>query len=209
LADSQTQLTSPSCSHDWAARYARHSTPWDLGEPHPELIARLKLDPTLNTGQLGRVLVPGCGFGWDAIALANAGWDVVGLDLVAELEDAIGAQLLGVGAQLLIGDFFNHQPAERYDLIFDHTFFCALPLNQRKAWGSKIAALCTPTAQVVSLVFPENRPLDEGGPPFGMCTLDVESALGDHFELLQDQDAAPSQGRWWPEKWAQLRHIGV
>jgi len=170
-------------------------------------VLRLKADPTLGTGQIGRVLVPGCGFGWDALALAEAGWDVVALDIVDELKDSVGTRFLNTGAKLLIADFFAHKPAKKYDLVFDHTFFCALPLKLRAKWGKTVAKLCAPSARVVSLVFPENRPTEEGGPPYGMCALAVENALGDAYELIEDSNAAPSQGRWWPERWAQFGYI--
>jgi hypothetical protein len=60
----------------WTIRYAISQVPWDLGEPHSELMARLEDDPGLGVDQRGRVLVPGCGSGNDAGALAEYGWQV-------------------------------------------------------------------------------------------------------------------------------------
>ncbi|MBI4819705.1 MAG: class I SAM-dependent methyltransferase [Deltaproteobacteria bacterium] len=56
--------------------YASWSTPsWRTLEPTPEIVERAaRLVP-------GRALDVGCGFGRDTFALAELGWDVVGLDL--------------------------------------------------------------------------------------------------------------------------------
>lgn len=49
---------------------------WNKGRPHSGLVE------LLNTGLLeaGRVLVPGCGIGYDAILLAERGFEVVAFD---------------------------------------------------------------------------------------------------------------------------------
>jgi cyclopropane fatty-acyl-phospholipid synthase-like methyltransferase len=49
---------------------------WNIGRPHRGLVE------ILDEGRLkpGRVLVPGCGFGYDAILLAESGFDVVAFD---------------------------------------------------------------------------------------------------------------------------------
>ncbi|KAF8086040.1 hypothetical protein N665_0636s0012 [Sinapis alba] len=53
------------------------ATPWDLGGPTP-IILHLS-----ETGSLpkGRTLVPGCGTGYDVVAMACPDRQVVGLDI--------------------------------------------------------------------------------------------------------------------------------
>mgnify|MGYP002526737564 CR=1 FL=1 len=63
---------------DWEALYQANDTFWDHGEASPGLVDYLAADPALPPGQ---ALVPGCGRGHDARALAKAGWSVTGLDL--------------------------------------------------------------------------------------------------------------------------------
>jgi hypothetical protein len=67
-------------SENWDARYAAGRTGWDLGA------AALALDRLLSDLPKGseRVLVPGAGFGHDAIAWAKAGRDVVAVDFAAQ-----------------------------------------------------------------------------------------------------------------------------
>jgi len=83
---------------NWSFRYLMNNTPWDLGEPAPELIRRLETDPGLG-GRIGRVLVPGCGRGYVAVALAEAGWQVTAVDVATAIESDVAARLSSVGAQ--------------------------------------------------------------------------------------------------------------
>src|SRR6478609_6306354 len=59
--------------NEWDKRYQSGETPWEKGRAHPELVAFLRRQP-LN----GCVLVPGCGHGHDARALAACADEVVG-----------------------------------------------------------------------------------------------------------------------------------
>ena len=61
---------------DWEANYQRNETPWEKGAPSPGLVDFLRTEPVR-----GRVLVPGCGFGHDARALAATADEVVGIDI--------------------------------------------------------------------------------------------------------------------------------
>ena len=61
---------------DWEQLYREGETPWEKGAAHPALIRWLNENPLS-----GRVLVPGCGFGYDVRALAATGAEVVGLDI--------------------------------------------------------------------------------------------------------------------------------
>ena len=63
---------------DWEALYQANDTFWDHGVASPGLVDYLAANPALP---LGQTLVPGCGSGHDARALAKAGWSVTGLDL--------------------------------------------------------------------------------------------------------------------------------
>jgi SAM-dependent methyltransferase len=194
--------------YDWAAHYTAADTPWDLGGAHPELSQRLS-DGTLAPPRAGaRVLVPGCGHGHDALALARRGWDVTAIDLVVDLAQTLGRELARRGGRFLQVDALAVEagPDGPFDLVWDHTFFCALPPTLRAAWGARAAALTAPDGRYVALVFPCGKPLSEGGPPFGMTTEDVALVLGTAFELEDDRPVArPVARRTWPERIASFR----
>ncbi|TFH31169.1 MAG: hypothetical protein E4H00_03925, partial [Myxococcales bacterium] len=62
---------------DWRAAWKRGVTPWDAGTSPPALQRLVDL----GTVPSGRVLVPGCGTGYDLAALARSDREVVGIDL--------------------------------------------------------------------------------------------------------------------------------
>ena len=92
---------------DWDALYRKGETGWDKGEASPVLIQWLaKNRPT------GRWLVPGCGRGHDARALAESGaGEVVGLDLApTAVEDARAALADLRSASVALADLFALPP---------------------------------------------------------------------------------------------------
>lgn len=187
--------------HDWAGRYATGNTPWDLGGPHPELAARL-VDGRLAPDREGaRVFVPGAGRGHDALALARRGWAVTAVDPVEALAADLAPALERSGGRFVVGDALQFDD-EPFDLVWDHTFFCAIPPEARTSWGERAAALLSPGARYAALMFPVGRPLDEGGPPFGMDGEAVLGALGARFRRTEEHDLErPVVKRPWRERW--------
>ncbi|GAP84657.1 putative thiol methyltransferase [Rosellinia necatrix] len=126
-------------------------------------------------------LVPGCGRGHDVLLLAERGYDVWGLDvspqaLAAARAHAEGSRPTNAGAGAgavawLHGDFFAEDwgsgaPAS-FDLIFDYTFFCALPPSMRPAWAARMRSLLRrPGGRLLCLEFPVEKSPAEPGPPW-------------------------------------------
>jgi SAM-dependent methyltransferase len=196
---------------DWAGRYATGETPWDKGVPHPELAARLAAGhPSLALPTLGgRALVPGCGRGHDALALAAAGWEVVAVDVVPSLTDTLAQALADHGGRFVCSDALEYEDRVGFDLLFDHTFFCAIQPGARAAWGALARRVVREGGRVCSLVFPIGRPSCAGGPPFGVEVRAQEDALGAAFELVEDVACAhPFCEREWGERWATFARSG-
>lgn len=203
---------------DWASRYDVEDTPWDLGGPHPELSVRLqdgRLAPDrvsgggagsgAGSGPGGRVLVPGAGRAHDALALARRGWTVTALDLVGAVADRVGPELERHGGRYVTADAFTWEPEEGaapFDLVWDHTFFCAIDPSMRAAWGARARSLVAPGGRYAALVFPVGKPAAEGGPPFGMDAKAVLDALGASFRAVEDEPVQRSvPRRTWRERW--------
>lgn len=192
---------------EWSERYAEKSTPWDLGHAHPELeawIAGLPQDPGSNRG---RALVPGCGTAFDAAALARAGWAVTALDVVEEAPLAANRRTIeGAGGQVCITDALAWMPERPFDLVFEHTFFCAIDRDRRADWGKLMRRSLGPGGELIALAFPLDRPEDLGGPPHGYRTNDLLEALGPGFEVVDDRSAGKAvAARSWPERWLRVR----
>lgn len=160
---------------DWDKCWEEGLTPWDLGQPTPVLVH------LHETGALskGRVLVPGCGTGYDVVAIASPERYVVGIDL-SESAISRAAELSASSPNadyftFIKADFFSWRPTELFDLIFDYTFFCAIEPSMRSAWANKMCDLLKPDGKLLTLMFPISD--HEGGPPYKVSITDYEHVL--------------------------------
>lgn len=191
---------------DWSQRYRSSDTPWDKGGTHPELARRIaagELDPPRRGA---RALVPGCGRGYDALALARAGWRVTALDLAPEVRKWVGRKLAALGGELVIGDAFAWRTRQRYALVYEHTFFCAIDPALRPQWGELVRRVLGKGGRVCAIPYPTNKPRSAGGPPHRMDAKALLAALGPGFRLVTDEPAqTPTPDREYTERWAELR----
>ncbi|KAK3685456.1 S-adenosyl-L-methionine-dependent methyltransferase [Podospora appendiculata] len=150
-----------------------------------------------------KALVPGCGRGHDVLLLSAFGYDVTGLDTSATAlreaaenaratgDDPVYVPRVGIAAAKgsltwLVADFFDSAwssdlvAAEGgYDLIFDYTFFVALPIEARPKWAKRMAELLKPgTGRLVCLEWPLTKPPSTGGPPWGVTADAYAAHLG-------------------------------
>lgn len=168
----------------WDERYRTQQTPWDLGGPHALLVQKLE------TGRLtgpGRALVPGCGRAHDAICLASHGFDVTAVDVAPSLVDDVSPRLEALGSRFLVEDALAHRGQDGYDLIFDHTFLCALDPALRPAWADMVRANLSSKGRLVALVFPLDKDPTLGGPPHGLTVPLIAALLGPGFAVEEDE----------------------
>lgn len=207
---------------DWGERYRIEHTPWDLGRAHPTLEARIAsgvLAPryaetgSKPAGERGdasppRALVPGCGRAHDALALARAGWRVTAADLVEHLRPIVEPQLAPLGGAFVSGDVLAMEFDEPYDLVWEHTFFCAIDPGQRADYGALMARAIAPGGRLAALLFPLDRPDERGGPPWRIDEALFEAALGDAFEReVLEPAVGRTGGREWLERLAIYRRV--
>src|SRR5690242_5664581 len=113
----------------WDERYQIQQTPWDLGEPAPPLVDFLE-KPGAPSG--GKILVPGCGRGHDALYLAGKGFEVVGIDFAPSAVENCRQQAAERGlegrARFEQHDLFKLPPDfdGAFDFAFEHTCYCAI-----------------------------------------------------------------------------------
>lgn len=66
---------------------------------------------------------------------------------------------------------------EKFDLIFDYTFLCALPRELRPTWAKRMSELLAPDGFLVCLEWPLQKSPKEGGPPHGLSAELYEELL--------------------------------
>ena len=160
----------------WDERYQQHQTGWDTGAITTPLKAYID---QLEQKDL-RILVPGCGNGYEVEYLLQKDFThVTVIDISPVLTQSLQARLqqwTGTSLEIVTGDFFEY--SGRFDLVLEQTFFCALPPSQRKAYVQKMHELLDPGGKLVGVLF--NRAF-EGGPPFGGCREEYASLFSPLF----------------------------
>ena len=191
----------------WSARYASGQTPWDQGQPHPELVLRVERGE-LDAVPARRALVPGCGRGHDALFLADASFEVTAVDFAEGVADSLAPELARRGSRFVGADALAYSD-EPFGLVFEHTFFCALDPRRRPEWGALVRRSTLPGGLLAAIAFPADKPRELGGPPHGTTVDDYAQALGPAFRLVVDAPLErPVPTRDWAERWAVFERIG-
>lgn len=163
----------------WSEIYLNESPGWELGEaaaPLREILPQLKLPRS-------RVLVLGCGSGNDAAHFAEQGHLVTAVDFS---EQALGLARKKYGhLKDLSFEQANalHPPSHwfgRFDLIFEHTLYCAIPPVNRadlvKVWHRCLQE----GGHLLGLFFVMNKRF---GPPWGGSEWEIRERLKKSFEF--------------------------
>lgn len=200
------------CALDnWREAWERGQTPWDAGQS-PPILKKLVESNSLPEG---KALVPGCGSGYDVVTLASPNRTVIGMDLAPGAVEAFQSLREDTNtpehqATVIHDDFFERDFDEKFDLIWDYTFLCAIEPERRKEWAKRCHELLKPTGELVTLIFPvkdRDRPIshDEQGPPYRLTPSYVENIVEPHFnqKLLEPVETSigPRQGHEWLARW--------
>jgi len=178
----------------WEKRFRENFTPWDAGRVPKALEEFLRAEPRGR-----RVLIPGCGSGYEVRAFAAAGHDVLAVDFAdAAVERA--RQILGpLGDRVRLADFFQSDFETPFDLVYERAFLCALPRRLWPRYAPRVLELLRHEGRLAGFFYFEDG---EHGPPFGLKSGELEALLGGHFERASDaavQDSIPifvGKERW-------------
>ena len=146
----------------WQTRYLKNQTGWDLGYVSNPL--KKYFDQLTNKNL--KILIPGCGNGYEAEYLFHMGFEnVFVLDITHEpIFNLLNRCPNFSKNNCFIEDFFEWQSNEKFDLIIEQTMFCAIDPVKRKDYLIKIHNLLENNGKYVGVLF--NRTFDSG-PPFG------------------------------------------
>jgi SAM-dependent methyltransferase len=173
----------------WDEKYRADLTAWDRGGVSPALehwLAEGALKP-------GRILIPGCGYGHEVLALARRGFEVWGLDIAPTPVQRVREKLAqaGLTAHVVEGDVRTWQPeppfdavpfdAVPFDAVYEQTCLCALSPEDWPRYEAQLYCWLRPGGRLFALWMQTDRP---GGPPYH-CGLEAMRAL-----------FAPERWRW-------------
>lgn len=162
----------------WNSRYENSQTGWDIGAPSTPLVTYFK---SLTDRSL-RILIPGCGNGYEAGWLLENGFtNLTVIDIAPSLTASLQEKYQyysGKQLHVITGNFFELEGS--YDLIVEQTFFCALDPVLRSDYARKMHQLLAPVGKLMGVLF--NREF-EGGPPFGGNSTEYEALFSPLFHL--------------------------
>jgi len=144
----------------WSSKYIESNMGWDVGE----ITTPLKTYFDQLTDKSVKILIPGCGNGYEAEYLHNLGFDVTVIDLSEYPLSNLNKRCPSFPTEKLVQtDFFNFIGS--FDLIIEQTFFSALNPNLRNSYVKQMHNLLAPGGKLVGLLF--NIDLFDDHPPFG------------------------------------------
>jgi len=175
-------------SEFWEQRYEQQLTSWDRGAPSPAL------DHWLEAGLRPpkRVLVPGCGNGYEVVELSRKGFEVVALDYVTSPLAFLACQLYGqdLAATLVHANALEWKASRPFDAVYEQTMLCALPPEFWPEYAQQLHGWLKPQGIWLASLLQTGEP---DGPPYD-CAADKVRAIfpETHWE--------------WPTQWEELTH---
>jgi SAM-dependent methyltransferase len=161
----------------WENRYQKNEIGWDTGKittPIKDYIDQLN-DKTI------KILIPGCGNSYEFEYLIKQGFtNVFVLDYAKSPIENLKKRIPpAFHNKIIYQNFFDHD--EKYDLIMEQTFFCALDPELRKNYVQKMHTLLKDNGKLIGLLF--QFPLNEQGPPFGGSKKEYNNLFKELFEI--------------------------
>jgi len=161
----------------WTDKYENDQIGWDIGGVSSPLKAYFDqlVDKSI------KILIPGAGNAYEAEYLWKNGFEyvyVVDLSLSPLINFAKRNPDFSKD-QLLNVDFFALN--QKFDLIIEQTFFCALNPTLRKRYVTKMQELLVPNGKLVGLMF--KVPLNTDRPPFGGNEGEYRALFADYFHI--------------------------
>jgi hypothetical protein len=194
-------------SEDWNNVYLANETGWELAAPHPYLAEGLQsLQPLLPENP--KILVAGAGRGHDAVFLSQTikNSQVCALDFAPEALKDFQKQYSSFNRSNLeyrqedVFAFLEKQPAASWDMVFEHTFFCAISPLHRKKYVDEVLRILKPQGLWLGLFFLlEHR----GGPPFALTQWELREFVRKSFAIKKWERISHKspKGRLHSELW--------
>ena len=164
----------------WNGRYVAGKTPWDFGGV-PAALKSFLARPSAS----GRVLIPGCGSGYEVQAFHEAGYDVTAIDFSPAAVDQARKVLGALAKKVILGDFFKHDFERNFfDLIYERTFLCSMPSSRWSDYTNRMAALLSPGGKLIGLFLYGQQP---SGPPYPLTDQQADQLFQRRFRRVKSE----------------------
>ena len=173
----------------WNQLYIDKNTGWDIGRSTPIFVNWSK---TLNSKL--KILIPGCGNCYDGIYLSKQNHNVYALDFSENVIDEIikKSNEEKVSLKAICDDYFlfNQSYNNKFDILLEYTFFCAIPINMRELYVEKAFNVLKPGGQLVAIFIPISKKTKKEGPPF-YVDLDKTLKMFEKYFVVESIDMEP------------------
>lgn len=177
----------PSDPAFWDPLFPADAGGWELGRPTPPLVRWFSEHSPKDM----RALVVGCGRGHEARLLAGLGARVTAIDFAPNaIAAARAASDPALAIDYQVRDLFSlagGPPA--FDLVVEHTCFCAIDPARRDEYVDAVADALVPGGALVGLFYAHGRP---GGPPFTTSREEIERRFARRFAVAALEVAGDS-----------------
>lgn len=163
----------------WQNRYLTQDTGWDLGTISTPLREYFNSLTDKNV----KILIPGCGRGYEAEYLFRNGFkNVFPSDIAESAKADFYTRVPDFPKENWISDdFFSIE--RKFDLIIEQTFFCALNPELRKKYVLKMYDLLNNEGKLAGLLFDFN--FESENPPYGGTKDEYLNLFESHFKILK------------------------
>jgi SAM-dependent methyltransferase len=185
----------------WTSRYAAGKTPWDFGGVPAALKSFLA-----RSSASGKVLIPGCGSGYEVQAFHEAGYDVTAIDFSPAAVDQAKKVLDILAERVTLGDFFTQDFGQgRFDLIYERTFLCSMPPSRWPDYTNRMADLLSRGGRLIGLFLYGQQ---SESPPYPITDKQANRLFQRCFRLVRNElvtDSLPlfrGMERW--QEWVKI-----
>lgn len=164
----------------WSNLYKTGDTGWELGREAnalPAIMPQLKMSKS-------RILVLGAGAGHDAAYLAGLGHLVTAVDFSEEAVNRAKDKYGHLETLTFVrADAFNlpEKWAGQFDVVFEHTCFCAIAPEKRNALIKVWREVLQPQGHLLGIFFVHEK---RQGPPFGGSEWELRQRLKPSFDFM-------------------------
>lgn len=169
----------------WEQRYRANRMPWDQHGVPAALTEYLR-----RTRDPGRVLVPGCGSGYEVKAFHDFGWRPLAIDFSAAAIERARLVLGELAVSVQLADFFTDELGGPFDLVYERTFLCSLPLCRWRDYAQRMSVLLNPGGRLAG-IFAYGEEAEP--PPFPLTRGEADALFGSEFVLVEDSPVPAEQ----------------